>query len=83
MASITDPTETPMTRTAIDLAERSHERDGDHVLRAVSEAALPLFPEAAVQGPIGVDKHGRVDQAGPRAMTIGKLHPTAAAARRR
>ena len=58
-ASTTNHTETPMTKTNMDLSELLAKQDGGDFLRSVAEAVLQLIMEADVEGLIGAGKHER------------------------
>ncbi len=56
--SITDHTETPMTKTTMDLTELLQKHDQGDLLRSIAEAVLQLMMESDVDGLIGAGRHG-------------------------
>ena len=57
--STTDPTETPMTKTNMDLSELLAKHDQGDFLRGIAEAVLQLIMETDVEGIIGAGRHER------------------------
>ena len=53
------PTETPMTKTNMDLSEFLQKHDQGDLLRSIAEAVLQLIMEADVDGLIGAGRHER------------------------
>jgi putative transposase len=59
--STTNQTETPVTKTNMDLSELLQEHDHGDFLRGVAEAVLQLLMEADVEGVIGAGRHERAE----------------------
>ena len=57
-----DNTETPMTKTTMDLSELLSKHDQGDFMRALAENVLQLIMEADVEGLIGAGRHERADQ---------------------
>ena len=57
--STTDLTETPMTKTNMDLSELLAKHDQGDFLRGIAEAVLQLIMETDVEGIIGAGRHER------------------------
>jgi len=57
--STTDQTETPLTKTNMDLSELLARHDQGDFLRSIAEAVLQLLMEADVDGLIGAGRHER------------------------
>ena len=57
--STTTHTETPMTKTNMDLSEFLAKQDGGDFLGSVAEGVLQLIMEADVEGLIGAGRHER------------------------
>ena len=53
------PTETPMTKTNMDLSELLAKHDQGDFLRGIAEAVLQLIMETDVEGIIGAGRHER------------------------
>jgi putative transposase len=60
-ASPTNHTETPMTKSSMDLSELLQKHDQGDFLRTVAEAVLQLLMEADVEGLIGAGRHERAE----------------------
>ena len=60
--STTDHTETPMTKTNMDLTELLQKHDQGDLLRSIAEAVLQLMMESDVDGLIGAGRHERAEQ---------------------
>jgi putative transposase len=61
-ASTTSHTETPMTKTNMDLSELLQKHDQGDLLRSIAEAVLQLMMESDVDGLIGAGRHERAEQ---------------------
>ena len=57
--STTDLTETPMTKTNMDLSELLAKHDQGDFLRTIAETVLQMIMEADVEGLIGAGRHER------------------------
>ena len=57
-----DNTETPMTKSTMDLSELLSKHDQGDFMRALAETVLQLIMEADVEGLIGAGRHERADQ---------------------
>ena len=57
-----DNTETPKTKSTMDLSELLSKHDQGDFMRALAENVLQLIMEADVEGLIGAGRHERADQ---------------------
>lgn len=60
--STTNHTETPMTKTTMDLTELLQKHDQGDLLRSFAEAVLQLMMESDVDDVIGAGRHERAEQ---------------------
>jgi hypothetical protein len=61
-ASTMNQTETPMTKTNMDLSELLQKRDQGDLLRSIAETVLQLMMESDVDGLTGAGRHERAEQ---------------------